>query len=60
MEIDEFFGENLVSNLATFLGVPADKIRIMNVVRETSRRRRRNTESTVIDIEIGMLIWPSN
>ena len=53
MTIDEFFGDNIVENLATFLKVPKEKIRVMSVVRETSSRRRRNTDSTVINFEIG-------
>ena len=54
MTIDDFFGENIISNLAAFLDVPASKIRIVNVVRETSSRKR-NTDTTTIQIEIGRL-----
>ncbi|CAK8682966.1 unnamed protein product [Clavelina lepadiformis] len=43
ISIDEFFGENLISNLAIYLGVPDDKIRIVDVVEETSSRKRRST-----------------
>ncbi|XP_076825620.1 fibrocystin-L-like isoform X2 [Clavelina lepadiformis] len=43
ISIDEFFGENLISNLAIYLGVPNDKIRIVDVVEETSSRKRRST-----------------
>lgn len=52
MTIDDFFGENIVNNLAIFLGVPASKIRIVDVVRETSKRKR-DTAGTSIQIEIG-------
>lgn len=51
MTIDDFFGENIVNNLAAFLGVPANKIRIVNVIRETSRKRE--TGGTTVEIEIG-------
>lgn len=54
MEIDDFFGENIVNNLATFLGVPAHKIRVVEIVREGSRRRRQ-TQGSGIVLEIGKL-----
>ena len=54
MTIDDFFGENIISNLATFLGVPANKIRIVDVVRETSSRKR-ETDGTTVNFEIGKL-----
>ncbi|XP_067950541.1 fibrocystin-L-like [Watersipora subatra] len=53
MTVDDFFGENIVNNLAVFLGIPANKIRIVDVVRETSRRRKRQTEGVTLDLEIG-------
>lgn len=53
MTVDVFFGENIVNNLATFLGVPKEKIRIVDIIREDGNRRRRNTESIQLDIEIG-------
>uniref|UniRef100_H2YFZ9 G8 domain-containing protein n=1 Tax=Ciona savignyi TaxID=51511 RepID=H2YFZ9_CIOSA len=40
VSINDFFGEALVQNLATYLNVPSYKIRVVDVVRETSRRRR--------------------
>ncbi|XP_062266639.1 PKHD1 like 1, tandem duplicate 1 [Platichthys flesus] len=48
---DEFFGENLIQNLATFLKVPANMIRITNIIREDSRRRKRSTGMKV-EVEI--------
>ncbi|XP_054620387.1 fibrocystin-L-like isoform X2 [Dunckerocampus dactyliophorus] len=51
MTNDEFFGDNLVQNLAMFLKVPSDMIRVTKVVREDSRRRKRSTGLTV-EVEI--------
>jgi len=53
MTEDEFFGENIVANLALFLNVPANKIRIASSVRQTSRRRRRQAGSVLLSLEIG-------
>lgn len=52
MEVDDFFGKNIVNNLAAFLGVPANKIRVVEIVREGSRRKRQ-TEGTSVRLEIG-------
>ncbi|GCC38991.1 hypothetical protein chiPu_0022812, partial [Chiloscyllium punctatum] len=51
MTVDEFYGPNLVENLALFLNVPQSKIRITNIVRETGLRRKRATGITV-EVEI--------
>ncbi|XP_043073568.1 PKHD1 like 1, tandem duplicate 1 [Puntigrus tetrazona] len=52
MTEEEFFGDNLVNNLALFLKIPPNKIRITKIVREgTSARRRRSTGLTV-EVEI--------
>ncbi|XP_053322520.1 fibrocystin-L [Spea bombifrons] len=40
MTVDQFYGENLVKNLAIFLKIPASKIRITKIVQEGSRKRR--------------------
>ncbi|GCB65056.1 hypothetical protein scyTo_0007633, partial [Scyliorhinus torazame] len=52
MTVDEFYGPNLVQNLALFLNVPPNKIRVTNIVRETGHRRKRATGITV-EVEIG-------
>ncbi|XP_045124918.1 fibrocystin-L-like [Portunus trituberculatus] len=44
---DEFFEENLVSNLADLFGVSEENIRLTNVVREDSRRQ----ESGTVEVE---------
>lgn len=51
--VDDFFGENLVNNIALFLDIPSDKIRVVDIVREGSRRKRAAEESLKVNIEIG-------
>ncbi|KAM3858592.1 fibrocystin-L-like [Diretmus argenteus] len=53
MTVEQFFGESLVRNLALFLKVPPNMIRITKIVREdgASRRRKRSTGLTV-EVEI--------
>ncbi|XP_072177767.1 fibrocystin-L-like [Diadema setosum] len=41
VSIDDFFEENLRANLAALLNIHPSKIRIVDIVREDSRRRRR-------------------
>ena len=56
---DEFFGDNLVHNLAAFFDVSPNKVRVVNIVRETARKRRSATNTTsvetpvTVDIEIA-------
>ncbi|XP_050924319.1 LOW QUALITY PROTEIN: PKHD1 like 1, tandem duplicate 1 [Lates calcarifer] len=54
MTEDEFFGENLIQNLATFLKVPSNMIRITKIIREDggARRRKRST-GLKVEIEIS-------
>ena len=54
MSADDFFGANLVENLRQFLGLKRSQIKVMNVVRETSRRKRRAVSGIKITIEISM------
>ncbi|XP_066271366.1 fibrocystin-L-like [Branchiostoma lanceolatum] len=49
--IDNFFDVNLRANLAAFLNIPASKIRVVNVVREDSGRKKR-AGMTDVDVEI--------
>ncbi|KAM9385916.1 fibrocystin-L-like isoform 2-T2 [Pholidichthys leucotaenia] len=53
MTADEFFGENLIHNLAAFLKIPSSMIRITKTIREdgNARRRKRSTGLTV-EVEI--------
>ncbi|XP_021354873.1 fibrocystin-L-like isoform X2 [Mizuhopecten yessoensis] len=51
---DDFFGEEIVSNLATFLGVPESKVRILDVQKAGSSRGKRSTTGTTsYNIEIA-------
>ncbi|CAK8674402.1 unnamed protein product [Clavelina lepadiformis] len=52
VNIDDFFEENLVNNLADYLGVPSYKIRVVEVVRETSSRKRRETNGNTVTFTI--------
>ena len=55
---EDFFAEEfLVRNLALLLNIPGDRIRVVNVVRETAQKRRRRkrqaTGTETIEVEIG-------
>ena len=50
--VDEFFEMNLISNLATLLGIDESRIRVVNVISEASNRKRQ-VEGTSVEIEIG-------
>ncbi|TRY58761.1 hypothetical protein DNTS_034591 [Danionella cerebrum] len=53
MTEDTFFGQNLITNLAAFLKIPAHKIRITKIVREgTSAARRRRATGLTVEMEI--------
>ena len=43
MTVDDFYGANLIFNLATFLGIPASKIKVAKAVSEIKSRRKRDT-----------------
>ena len=53
MTVDQFFGPNLLSNLATFLGISSNKIRTMQVQSGVSRRKRSTGTNTMYYIEVG-------
>ncbi|KAK2887447.1 hypothetical protein Q8A67_015675 [Cirrhinus molitorella] len=48
----EFFGPNLVNNLALFLKIPPTKIRITKIVREGTNARRRRSTGLTVEVEI--------
>ena len=63
VDLDEFFEENIVSNLANFFGIPENEIRLVNVIREDTpidgrresriRTRRQDIGKAIgVDIEI--------
>ncbi|XP_035687262.1 fibrocystin-L-like [Branchiostoma floridae] len=47
--VDNFFEVNLRANLAAYLNIPASKIRVVNVVREDSGRKKREG---ITDVEV--------
>eukprot|EP00058_Branchiostoma_floridae_P026715 XP_002612206.1 hypothetical protein BRAFLDRAFT_108902 [Branchiostoma floridae] len=52
--VEDFFSsDQLVNNLCLFLNIPADKVRVMDVVREDSSRRRRAVDGMNVVIQIG-------
>ncbi|CAL1525942.1 unnamed protein product [Lymnaea stagnalis] len=55
MTEEEFFSEKIVENLAAFLGLDPRKVRIVNIVRDTSSsgRRKRDTGVITFTVEIG-------
>ncbi|MEE6507574.1 hypothetical protein FKM82_026763 [Ascaphus truei] len=55
MTVDEFYGDSLIRNLALFLKIPANKIRITKIVAEGSRRKR----STGISVSVQIADPPS-
>uniref|UniRef100_A0A8C4T925 PKHD1 like 1 n=1 Tax=Erpetoichthys calabaricus TaxID=27687 RepID=A0A8C4T925_ERPCA len=55
MTVDEFFGPNLIKNLAAFLKIPTSKIRITKIVRASSRRKR----ETGMNVEVQIAEPPS-
>ncbi|XP_059206673.1 fibrocystin-L-like isoform X1 [Centropristis striata] len=55
MTEEEFFGDSLIGNLAAFLKVPPNMIRISKIIREdggSARRRKRSTGGLKVEIEI--------
>ncbi|XP_073535878.1 fibrocystin-L [Phyllobates terribilis] len=53
MTVDQFYGDNLVRNLALFLKIPASKIRITKIVAEGSKRRKRAAGGISVSVEIA-------
>lgn len=53
---DDFFKENIVSNLAALLNIPKSKIRVMKVVSANGNRRRRRSGSLSY-IEVCIALW---
>ncbi|XP_004431348.1 PREDICTED: fibrocystin-L [Ceratotherium simum simum] len=51
-EDDFYSSHNLVKNLALFLKIPSDKIRVSKIIQRESLRRKRSTGLTV-ELEIG-------
>lgn len=54
VSIDDFFTKNLVNNLADLLGIDKSLIRVVDIVSENGRRRRRSSNDVVtVQIEIA-------
>ncbi|KAJ8026384.1 Fibrocystin-L [Holothuria leucospilota] len=54
VEVDDFFEKNIIENLANLLDIPKTKIRIVEIIREDSRRRKRRATGEVeVVVEIG-------
>nr|XP_023401443.1 fibrocystin-L [Loxodonta africana] len=51
-EDDFYSSQNLVRNLALFLNIPSDKIRVSNIIRGKSLRMKRSRR-LIIELEIG-------
>ena len=49
--VDDFFEVNLIQNLALLLNIPPNRIRIVNVISESSRKRQ--TGGIRVEMEIG-------
>ncbi|KAA0710209.1 Fibrocystin-L Polycystic kidney and hepatic disease 1-like protein 1 [Triplophysa tibetana] len=50
----EFFGPDLIRNLAAFLKVPQNMIRITKIIREGSSARRQRSTGLTVEIEISL------
>ena len=53
MTIDDFFGEQIINNLALFLDIPASKIKIANAVSETSKKRKKRHLDEEVDFSLS-------
>ncbi|XP_052245987.1 fibrocystin-L-like isoform X3 [Dreissena polymorpha] len=54
MTVEEFFGANIVENLAAMLNIPLEKVRVVSIVSSAgSGRKRRSTSTLAVVLEIG-------
>ncbi|XP_045208899.2 fibrocystin-L-like [Mercenaria mercenaria] len=54
LTVEEFYGDKIIEILAAFLDIPLTKIRIVNIVSEQTRRRKKRADSQMImEVEIG-------
>ncbi|KAK0070514.1 fibrocystin-L [Biomphalaria pfeifferi] len=54
MKEEDFFGEKIIESLAAFLNISPKKVRIVNIVRASGRRKRETTTVTMtIQVEIS-------
>ena len=57
MTDDEFFEKELIRNLAALLNIPANKIRVMNVIAANGARRRRRRSNDMGFINVRIVIF---
>merc|ERR1719187_1259940 len=57
IDMANFFEEDVVSNIAALLGIDPKNIKLTNIVRENSRRKR-EANSTVEEVELEFTIEP--
>lgn len=50
---DNIFEENVVQNMADLLGVSPENIRVTNIIREDSTRRRRRSSTETVQFEVS-------
>ena len=54
LSVSDFYGDNIIENLASFLNIPLTKVRVVNVVSESSgASRRKRSTGIVVEVEIG-------
>merc|ERR1719187_795629 len=56
IDMANFFEEDVVSNIAALLGIDPKNIKLTNIIRESSRRKRE--DSTVEEVELEFTIEP--
>ena len=54
---DDFFKEEIVSNLAALLGVDKSRIRVMTVVSAGGKRKRRSSDLSYIDVSLFIYLF---
>ncbi|KAK3107766.1 hypothetical protein FSP39_021797 [Pinctada imbricata] len=60
MTVDEFFGQNIVQNLAAFLNIPASKVRVTDVIPENQAAGKRKKRATGSDVIVGAIVEVGN
>ena len=58
-EADFFNPDTIIANIAGLLGIDAANIRVTNIVREGSRRRKRNAGGETVDLQFEIAEPPS-
>lgn len=57
--LEDFYADNLVNNIAGFLGIPADRIKVTAIVSESSRKKR-STDQVIERIDVEITLDESN